>query len=207
MSGITHKTTGLGTKITDAVWSENHDISFDAIAALPLIWSEGYVTKTWEDGQLWLTVTGVDTYYPAIRTGHSLQRKNVLVAQATLKVTNDESWLFIFFFEPRKGLFNDYQGMDTQGGSTHYARSRNAAAQTTTVLSNQNWLQEHTFKIRHYYDQSACKFYVDGAEVASHTTNISAQPYEICCGESDGKVRIINLKYPPGIKLAEAYDL
>lgn len=103
--------------------------------------------------------------------------------------------IFMFFFEPSKGNYDNYQGF----GYGYVAVSRSGGAATSTSLTGQNWAVEHDFRIRHKKDQTECRFYIDGAEVAVHTTNISAQPYEILCGEPNGVVATVKVRYPPGI--------
>lgn len=143
---------------------------------------------------------------PAFQTGFAIERAKGTPARnpsnrcsATLKVNTDSN-IYILFLEPHKGCFEDYQGMDCKDGATHYARSRNNAAETATSIEPQDWTAEHKFAIKQEYDQSDVYFYVDDVEEAHHTTNISAAPFEIGCGEPNSQVRDCYLKYPPGIK-------
>ena len=170
--------------------------------SMPLSFKEPYVTY---DGT-WLQVDpgGAGVFF-AIKTGHSLQRcpsntkaNPKLVGHATCKSVTDDTE-YMFFFEPHKGGFSEYQGLDCCGGAVHYARSCNNSVVTTTDIDPQDWTVEHDFTIRHEADDSDVYFYVDGVEEAHHTTNVSSQPYEIACCEANGVDQIMYLKYPPGI--------
>lgn len=138
---------------------------------------------------------GTRNAYQGGLTGH-------LIAKARLKVSVDSS-VYMFFYEPTKADFANYQGIDCKDGTVHYCRSRNAGVETLTSIDPQDWLVEHEFKIVHYKDQSAVQFWIDGALVATHTTNISPQPFEILAGEPNGVARNIYLKYPYGVGTQE----
>jgi hypothetical protein len=107
---------------------------------------------------------------------------------------------FMFFYEPQKGTFSEYQGF----GYGYVARSRSGGVETSTSLTGQDWSVDHEFKIRHNTDQSAVRFYIDDTQVAQHTTNISAQPYEVWCVEPNGVAASGYLKYPRGIYMRYA---
>ncbi len=161
---------------------------------IPLRFPFSHVTY---DG-IWLKVTGTHKtklQYPAI-TLNKPQQGTPLQATATVKVDVD-SWWFAFFMEPFKSNYANYLGMDTRAGTVHYARTRRNALQTATNIDPQDWTNETEFSIIH--DKSDVYFYINGAEIAHHTTNISQQPYEISCCEPDGKARKCSLKYPQGI--------
>lgn len=176
------------------------DLTNCLIRALPLIWIG--TTPTY-DGE-WLKLTSTLGQYPAITTGHTFENKKSggegLISSAYVKVNIDSS-TYMFFLEPYKGNYDNYQGLDTRDGAVHYARSRNGGAETTTELTGQDWTAETKFTIKHENDQTDVYFYIGDVEKAHHTTNISTQPYEICCAEPNAVVREVSLKYPPGIKL------
>lgn len=182
-------------------WFEDPDLEHGLMVALPMRLSSGTGPFLSYDGD-WIKVTGVIAFYPALCTGCAYTSEEStgagLAAQAFLK-TDIDSECFMFFFEPFIGNFDNYQGLDTRAGVVHFARSRNAAAQTATDIDPQDWTVETRFGILHEFDQSDVYFYIDGVEQAHHNANISAQPYEICCAEPRAVVREIEMKYPPGM--------
>lgn len=156
------------------------------------------------DGE-WIKNPNTAAGMTAIQTGFSVTRKASttktdpdLIVRGTLKVDTDTN-IYIFFMEPHKGGFNEYQGFDCKDGATHFIRSRNGGAETATNIEPQDWTAEHEFEIWHEYDDSDVYFNIDSVEVGHHTTNISSQPFEIACAEPNGVVRNAYLKYPPGI--------
>lgn len=172
------------------------------IQAQPLDFDESLLTY---DGT-WLKISQGSGQYKAIKTGHSLQiaasidkADPVFCAWCRAKANVDSS-NYLFFFEPHKGGFSNYQGLDNSEGTTHYARSKKST-ETKTNIDPQDWTAETEFMIKHEKDDSDVYFYIDGAEEAHHTTNISSQPYEVCCCEGNGVARQLYLKYPPGIAL------
>lgn len=153
------------------------------------------------DGEWLINHNGAGGYY-GFGTGVAYQGAGIgvvgyLKASAKLKISVDSS-VYMFFFEPRKADYANYQGIDCRDGTSHYCRSRNGGVQTLTAIDPQDWLVEHEFQITHYKDQNNIYFYIDGAEVAHHTTNISPQPFEILAGEPNGVARDVYLKYPYG---------
>ena len=167
----------------------------EAAQAIPLaLYPEtAQVTLTYDGEWIsWATTGGTH----AIESGHEYSR-NVLWVGAKLKLNTDSS-TYVFFLEPYKGNFSNYQGFDNKDGAQKVARSRKAGAETTTNLTD-NWTEETDFQIKHEADQTDVYFYIDAVEKAHHTTNVSAQPFEICCCEPNAVARTVYLKYPPGM--------
>ena len=59
-------------------------------------------------------------------------------------------------------------------GSVYRCFNKYNQNMTETLLSNQNWTTEHTFKIE--WSSTQIKFYIDGVLKATHTTNIPQYP-------------------------------
>jgi hypothetical protein len=87
--------------------------------------------------------------------------------------------------EANKGMipfgFERYHGIAGEGlidmrvdDTTYYARTNWQGNSTYTVLGGQDWSIEKTFKI--VWSNTKVEFYVDGALVATHTTNIPQVP-------------------------------
>jgi len=152
------------------------------------------------DGE-WVRLNQIVTgQYPVLaQTGHSVQRRTQLYARARGYATDDTS-IHWFFLEPAKGVYGDYQGI-RHDDTYHCVESRSGGVETQTNLTGQDWTVETEFAIAHWYDQTETRFYINGALVATHTTNISAQPYEILFGEPSGVARVIYMRYPYGITL------
>jgi len=154
------------------------------------------------DGE-WIKNQNPAAGYYGFGTGVAYQGAGIgvvgtLRASARLKISVD-TFHYMFFYEPVKADYDNYQGIDARDGAVHYARSRSGGAQTATNIDPQDWTTEHEFLILHQKDVTDVYFYIDGAEEAHHTTNISAQPFEILCGEPNGQPRDVYLKYPYGI--------
>lgn len=154
----------------------------------------------------WLKLVSVaGGEYPIIcGSGVSVQNLCNLEIHATIKATPDVGSIFYLFMEPYKGDYANYQGLDTRMGTGYFARSINAAASTVTDLGAKNWTVETKLKVVHEYDRTHVFFYENGALIATHTTNISAQPYECNCMETDNIIRTVYLKYPPGLSITSA---
>lgn len=128
-----------------------------------------------------------------------------LRCHAVLKAPPNDNNIYFFFYEPFKGDYANYQGLDTRDGAEHNARSRNGGVETKTVLSGQDWTVEHRFGLEHEVNQSAMRFYIDGSVGATHTTNISAEPYEVLAGEPNGQIRTMYMRYPAGIRVSRSF--
>jgi len=154
------------------------------------------------DGE-WITVETLGAFYASIRTCVAFESGSTttsyLAACVNIKAPANATSIYYFFFEPMKGDYDNYQGLDTRDGVAYNARSRNGGAETKTILSGQDWTVEVKMRLAHQKDQSDIYFYIDGAQVAHHTTNISAQPFEIMCAEPNGQVRTIYVRYPKGM--------
>jgi sulfur transfer complex TusBCD TusB component (DsrH family) len=171
--------------------------------AWPLNMILGTGTLTY-DGT-WLKMVSVVGEYPMVGgSGVSVQNLSKLEIHATVKATPTTSYIFYLFMEPYKGDFANYQGLDTQAGTTYYARSCNAAVVTATNLGAEDWSVETKLRVVHEYDRTHVFFYRNGVLIATHTTNISAQPYECNCLETDAQARTVYLKYPPGLSITSA---
>lgn len=162
------------------------------------------------DGE-WIKISGtVGTHYVIVTCGTheanpSTQYPNLaLYGCAICKVTTDSD-IYIFFFEPQIGSYSEYQGIDCRVGTTHYVRSRNSNVETATNIDPQDWTVERRFAIYHRHNETQVDFEIDGAIVATHTTNISSQPYMICCAEPNAQVRDAFLKYPFGITCGKSW--
>jgi len=149
--------------------------------------------------KLWTKVGG---YYPAIRTVVAYQGGRegfgFLDVACAMKAPNDKG-IYFFFYEPQKADFANYQGMDTADGTTYVCRSKSGAVETKTTLTGQNWTVERRFRIIHQKDRSKCEFYIENALMVTHTTNISDQPFEVCCAEPNATIREVYMRYPRGI--------
>lgn len=176
----------------------------DLASALPISLPNYYPSYfTWSYDGEWITIQTLAAYYPAIRTTVAYESGSLTTSYLStcvnIKAPSNPANIYYFFYEPQKGDYANYQGLDTRDGADYNARSRNGGAETKTVLSGQDWTVERKMGLSHQKDQSDMYFYVDGAEVAHHTTNVSAQPFEICAAEPNGQVRTIYVRYPKGI--------
>lgn len=184
----------LTTEGTGYVLNLSRTFHLDSIRAMPFIIDSNGLAY---DGT-WFKMVGSVGTYPAYVSGQSIQRRGYLLASVQAKVATTESNIVMFWYEPYKGDYANFQGMG-HDGTGHYAKSRNGGAETNTYLSGQDWTVETKFSIRHEYDQSEVKFYTASNLVATHTTNISAQPYEIQCCEPANVAKNVYMKYPPGM--------
>lgn len=183
--------------------------TWEQMAALPICFDWGsasYPTtsKTYDGEYIFLNCTGAPGN-PAVSTRISYTKggtraTDLLSGIATLRATNDTS-IYVFFFEPQKGDYGNFQGFETDAVPNYMCKSRNGGAETSTNINPQDWTVDHEFAIGHETDQSNCYFVIDGAQVANHAANISAQPYEMNCCEPMNNVRPFYLKYPPGIHI------
>jgi len=176
------------------------DICSSIPMSLPNYYSWAF---TWSYDGEWIAVTTIAlSYYPSIRSTVAQESGSLTTSYlqvcANIKAPTATS-IYFFFYEPTKGDYPNYQGLDTRDGAEYNARSRNSGAETKTILAGQDWTVERKFMISHQKDQSDVYFYIDGVEVAHHTTNISAQPYEVACCEPNGVLRTVYLRYPKGL--------
>lgn len=143
------------------------------------------------------SVIGTGYGSPAYEAGQNTF--SLIVAAKVLCVSSDAD-VYIFFLEPRKAVYNDYQGF-RHDGVNHCFEFRNGGAEEQDNITGQDWTVEHEFKILHKKDRTVCRGYIDGALVAECTdiTYISAQPFSIYAGEPNGVARTVKLKLPPGI--------
>lgn len=170
--------------------------------AMPLWWQLGTGPTIDYDGE-WLTITGVAGQYPAIGTGYScpaLEGSYILWVEAIIKITGNQTNIYVFFLEPRKAQYDYYQGFQ-HDGSNHVMTFRDAGAEEEDIITGQDWTQETKFTIKHRTDQTYCQGYINGALKAECTdaNKISAQPFSVYCCEPNALVRTAALKYPPGI--------
>jgi len=189
------------------LWHRSLPITF--IAGFPLTYSVDGEESSYDGEILHLktTVTGKNSAYrtTAIHTLNlGVASWTLLLASALLSSpqgnTEDS---FPFFYEPANGDFVNYQGFRFQVG-THYCVSNSGGVSTTTAIT----LDLTTWKkltLIHWTDRSQCNFYVDDSLIVSHTTNISAQPFEILCAEPGTTIMDWYVKYPPGIHLGHKW--
>jgi len=176
----------------------------DFCSSLPISLPNYYPASfTWTYDGEWIAINTIAALYPAVRTTVAYESGSLvtsyLEACANIKAPANAQSIYYFFFEPQKADYANYQGLDTRDGAAYNARSRAAGVETLTVLGGQDWTVERKFKLSHQKDQTDMYFYIDGAEVAHHAANISAQPFEICACEPNGVLRTIYLRYPKGI--------
>ena len=175
----------------------------------PIVASWDNQESSWDGEELHLKTTATGKY-PAYKTGHSLKAElgaaayTALTANATVRGDPDVDW-YPFFYEPMKGNYDNFQGSHVDEAGNHTCESRDGGVETEVTLTDQDWSVYHNFEIRHYTDQSKCEFYIDGSLVATNTTNIHAQPFEICACEPGGSIMDCYMKYPPGIALGRYY--
>ena len=132
--------------------------------------------------------------YQATRDTYSL-----LVAAKIICVSSDAN-VYVFFLEPRKADYNNFQGF-RHDGTYHCFEFRKAGAEEQDNITGQDWTTEHEFKIKHQKSGLLCQGYIDGALVAESTDNtkISDQPFCIYACEPNGVSRTCKLKFPDGI--------
>lgn len=172
------------------------------VRCLPLWFTDS--TKVTYDGE-WLIVTQTSGY-EAIGTGYgspayqSTRDGYSMIIQATIKMNNDTG-VYVFFLEPRKAVFTEFQGFWNPSGDNHKFEFNNPGGGEEDAIADQDWTTEHIFKITHAKDQSACRGYIDGVMKAECTdvADISPQPFSIYCCEPNNTSRTMYLKYPPGI--------
>jgi len=164
----------------------------------------GATTVTY-DGE-YLIITSASATYDCIGTGfgspsyEATRSTYYLSVMARIKAPGNDTSIYFFFLEPRKGVYADFQGF-RHDGTYHCFEFRNGDAEEQDNIADQDWTTEHIFRIVHYKDQSLCQGYIDGALVAECTDNtkISAQPFSVYTIEPNGVARTVYLKYPPGI--------
>lgn len=187
--------------------------TFELMSALPMHFDWGsasYPTssKTYDGEYIILAASGAPGFPAASSrisyTKGGTRATDSFMVYVTIRVNNDAS-VYIFFFEPQKGDYGNYQGFQSDGVPAYFAKSRNGGAETSTTLAAQDWTVDVEFYIKHETDQSNCYFGVDGAQVANHTTNISAQPYEVNCCEPMNVARTFYLKFPPGMCISNNF--
>lgn len=133
--------------------------------------------------------------YEATRTGYSI------TVAVNIKM-NDDTAVYVFFLEPKKGDFTEFQGFWNPSGNNHKFESNKPGGGAETAIAGQDWTTEHTFTINHTKN-TAVRGYINGVLKAEHTNaaDISLQPFSIYCCEPNNSNRIMYLKYPPGIQL------
>lgn len=167
-----------------------------------LVWAEK-ASYSYENGYL-KQVSPVG--YPAFMTGHSLQRYPSALQASASGYASDTN-MFVFWYEPHKGNWDNFQGFVHNAANYSPGCVSRASAVATYTAYSFDVTTENIYSIRHEYDQSEIKFgFQDGLDetptwVVTHTTNVSAQPYEICFGEPNNVARTSYLRYPPGIYL------
>lgn len=173
-------------------------------SALPISLPNYYPTLlTWDYDGEWISVTTLQpNYYPAIRSCVTYQAGrsvHTLELCANIKAPTNDKNIYFFFYEPQKADRNFFQGFYTTNTQYITETGDGTGFFEQNILTGQDWTAEHKFKIEHKKDKSYCKFYIDGVLVATHTTRIADQPFEVCAIEPNGVLRTIYLRYPKGI--------
>lgn len=177
---------------------------FEFSKSLPLWYTIGTGCTITYDGEF-LKVVNVAGQYSAIGTGYGSPGYQAtrdafsLLVAAKIKMNSDTS-VYVFFLEPRKANYDNFQGF-RHDGANHCFEFRKDGAEEQDNLAGQDWTTEHTFMIKHKKDGTLCQGYIDGALKAESTdpTKISDQPFSVYCCEPNGAARDMFLRYPPGI--------
>lgn len=158
------------------------------------------------DGE-YLIITNASGEYSAVGTGYGSPAYQatrdsyaLLVAARCICVSSDNN-VYIFFLEPRKANYDNYQGF-RHDGSNHCFEFRKGGAEEQINISGQDWTVEREFKIKHQKNQTNVQGWIDGvlkATCADPATYASAQPYCIYACEPNGVARTCKLKFPDGI--------
>jgi len=190
-SGIKHATTGDGTKVTDTVWAEEHDVTAAdlrntlGLPTIPLLSAivariHGKATMFYHDNYYVLSqypneanqspsliTLGIDFDYGTYQCKGKIDNTPAGVIQIVFGFENLHGW-------SSEGIMDFYFG-----GSVYTMRTSWAGSETTTTLAGQDWTSERTFKF--IWTSTSVKGYVNGALVATHTTDISQSAMNLFC--------------------------
>jgi len=177
----------------------------EGFKSLPLWFTVAGASTITYDGE-WIKVANVAGQYSAIGTGFGSPAYQAtrdiysLLVAAKIKAPGDDTSIYFFFLEPRKGNYDNYQGF-RHDGTYHCFEFRKAGSEEQDNIVDQDWTTEHTFMIKHKKDGTLCQGYIDGALKAECTdvNDISDQPFCVYVAEPNGVARDVYLKYPPGI--------
>lgn len=173
--------------------------------SLPLMGLLGGSSTLAPDGE-WLSLNNAVGEFSAIGTGYGSPAYqatrdiySLLVAARLICVSSDNN-VYIFFLEPRKANYDNFQGF-RHDGVNHCFEFRKAGAEEQDNIADQDWTSEHEFKIKHQKSGNLCQGYIDGTLKAESTDNtkISDQPFCIYACEPNGVSRTCKLKFPDGI--------
>jgi len=135
--------------------------------------------------------------WPAMVTGQSIYHPSKLRTGCVLRAP-DPTDIWFHLQERAKAIPSELLALRTTG-ATYETISTRGGVSTVQTLTGQDWSVRREFQIRSWANQTQTEFYVDGAVVSTHTTNIPAQPFEPFCAEPRNVVREIFLKYPKGV--------
>jgi len=173
--------------------------------SLPLTGLLGEPSALTYDGEYLILVNALG-HYSVIGTGFgspayqaTRDTFSLLVAAKCFCVSSDVN-VYIFFLEPRKADYTNFQGF-RHDGTYHCFEFRKAGAEEQDNIADQDWTIEHEFKIKHQKSGNLCQGYIDGVLKAESTDNtkISDQPFCIYVCEPNGVSRTCKLKFPDGI--------
>lgn len=170
--------------------------------------SDANNSTTWNGTYIIMTVTAAGFYYALAQSWIAYQvattsPSHSLWAKVAVHSASDISFVPLYF-EPFKGDFFNFQGfLAVGGGGSKQAQSSKGGASTySTITQATDWTVDHEFGLQCQRDQSQSVFLIDGAVVATNSSPyISAQPFDIVCGEVEGVAGTIYAKFLPGIKL------
>lgn len=171
--------------------------------------SDANQTTTWDGTYVSMNVINPGYYYEIAMSWVAYQvalGSASLWTRATVRASIDDISFFPFFYEHFKGDYTiSFQGFISYGkggGQNKQAQSWNAGNETFhNIRISTDWSVDHEFGIQCRNDQTQCVFLIDGAVVATNTTNIAGQPFQIESAEINGGTGTLYEKFPPGIRL------
>jgi len=137
--------------------------------------------------------------WPAFATGYAIYNRGdpvrSLIVEATIKADRDDASFHVLFAEPYKGDYDNYLGFRYDAPTKKLERrTRSGGVETLSSADSPDVTEWHTYKIRYQTDK--VYFFVDGVQLAAHTTNISSPPHEWMCCEPAGTIITLLLKLP-----------
>lgn len=185
MSDITHTTSGDGTTVTDAVWTEEHTVGWPSITEhyQPIAYRQDEKCIIWYDGTYFVqrihTHTDGYTHYASMLVMGQQFGYGTYEWYAKLENPTTLSSIFVGGFEKKHG-FAEYgliAPMYDAVGNQYILRTMDDAGNIEdTVLGAEDWTSEKKFTIE--WTVSSVKLWVDDVLKATHTTRVPTQYHQ-----------------------------
>lgn len=171
---VKHKTTGSGLKVTDAVWSEAHDVTWISPADeyLPLNFRTDRSGLIYYNDPYIIIRCNVDAYHAIswLAFGKTFGFGTYEWKAKAANAVNNCS-IYLGLFEYRHGWAAEgaifLRWVDT---AWNFHTCKVDGTTENTVISGVDFTAEHTFKVE--WTSTIVKFYVDGSLKASHSTAV-----------------------------------